>query len=110
MATMNDAAPDPPAGPSLTLVARRFPILGAKAIVSIPWPMIAACQRRALANHAQTLERLAERGGLSPQEALWVLDDQEWTVYHPDHKARVRAEAEAELIRRVNAWEAEHAG
>jgi hypothetical protein len=40
----------------------------------IPWDIIAPHQSQALENHNQTLERLAERGGLGPREILAVLD------------------------------------
>lgn len=43
---------------------------------SIPWDAIAPCESQALANHDQTLERLNERGGLSPLEAYAVLTGQ----------------------------------
>ena len=42
--------------------------------LSIPWAMIAPHERQALRNHDQTLKRLAERGGLSPREAVCVLE------------------------------------
>jgi len=37
---------------------------------NIPWELVAPHEKQALANHNQTLLRLHERGGLSPQE-LW---------------------------------------
>lgn len=42
---------------------------------SIPWAMIAPHEAQAQHNHSQTLQRLAERGGLSPNEAVCVLED-----------------------------------
>ena len=42
---------------------------------SIPWDMIAPHEQQAVRNHSQTLERLAERGGLSYSEAIAVLTD-----------------------------------
>jgi hypothetical protein len=44
-------------------------------VVAIPWAMIAPHERQARANHYQSLERLAERGGLSADEAVAVLSD-----------------------------------
>ena len=42
----------------------------------IPWSVIAPHEAQALRNQGgQTLERLQERGGLSPEEALAVLED-----------------------------------
>ncbi len=45
---------------------------------SIPcfrWSAIAGHERQAMRNHGQTLERLAERGGLSPAEAVAIIED-----------------------------------
>jgi hypothetical protein len=90
----------PQAYPPESLVAvpevRTFPILqsygapsriftdaakyGVQAVVrALPWDMIAPHAERAMKNHQQTLERLAERGGLSACEAVAVLDDRPWT-------------------------------
>jgi rubrerythrin len=72
---------------------RRFPIIGG---ASIPWALIAPHEARARTNHDQTLERLAERGGLSACEAIAVLDERRWrTMSSPD----------AELSERVSIFE-----
>lgn len=71
---------------------RWFPIMGAPAI---PWSMIEPCEKQAQLNHDQSLERLAERGGLAPCEALAVLDGRKW-------KQMPGGEAKAELQRRVD--------
>lgn len=51
---------------------RRFPVLkqGTRAEMpkSIPWIFIEQFRDQAFKNHGQTLERLAERGGLAPEE------------------------------------------
>ncbi len=61
---------------ALSNLTRRFPIQGGP---SIPWWIIAPHEKQALRNHGgQTLERLAERGGLGPSEALAVLEDREF--------------------------------
>lgn len=58
-----------------------FPILGPlRGTIhgprTVPWAIVAPFQDRAMKNHGgQTLERLAERGGLSPRELLLVLTD-----------------------------------
>lgn len=56
-------------------MAREFPILRAterglapSARRSVPWAWVAPLRPQAKRNHDQTLERLAERGGLSPGE------------------------------------------
>lgn len=46
---------------------------------NIPWDMIASHEAQAQANHYQTLERLAQRGGLSADEAIAVIEDRKWT-------------------------------
>lgn len=51
---------------------RLFPITGGP---SIPWRLMVPHERQALLNHGQSLERLAERGGLAPIEAMAVLMD-----------------------------------
>lgn len=58
--------------PNCSSCERRFPVQGGP---SIPWWFIASHEAQAKLNHDQTLERLAERGGLSPTEALAVLED-----------------------------------
>lgn len=55
-----------------------FPILQDKVIRAIPWEAVAGHARQADANHGQTLNRLAERGGLSPCEAVAVIEDRKW--------------------------------
>lgn len=55
-----------------------FPILGDDQIKAIPWDVLAPHEAQAQKNHGQTLRRLAERGGLSPAEAVAVLDGRDW--------------------------------
>ena len=60
---------------------RRFPIMGQRhgdICMTIPWEIISPHQSQAMKNHSQTLERLAERGGLSPGEALAVMTNRAW--------------------------------
>lgn len=76
---------------------RRFPIMEGP---SIPWRMILSHENQAKRNHDQTFEELARRGGLSPAEALAVLDDLRWR----DSRWRDR-EAHDELERRRAAFE-----
>ncbi len=44
----------------------------------IPWDVIAPHEAQAQRNHYQSLERLAERGGLSVCEAVAILEDRAW--------------------------------
>jgi len=43
-------------------------------MASLPWAFLAPHEAQAKRNHDQTLRRLAERGGLSPREALAVVE------------------------------------
>lgn len=62
-------SPEPIAPPTREH-GRQFPIQDGP---SIPWSVIAPFEKQAIANHNQTLERLAQRGGLGAGEALCVL-------------------------------------
>lgn len=44
----------------------------------VPWSFVAPHEAQALANHGQTLRRLAARGGLSPAELLAVVSGKAW--------------------------------
>ena len=55
-----------------------FPILQDEQIKAIPWELLAPHEAQAQRNHSQTLRRLAERGGLSPAEAVAVIDGCDW--------------------------------
>jgi len=61
---------------------RTFPVLNHKRdnfpLASVPWEFIAPHEAQARRNHAQTLQRLAERGGLSAKEMLAVVTGQHW--------------------------------
>lgn len=52
----------------MTQPAPEFPILNSKPREYIPWHVITPHRQRIERYHGQTLERLSERGGLSPQE------------------------------------------
>jgi len=61
-----------------------FPIMGGPAV---PWVTIEPHEAQARRNHDQSLERLAQRGGLSPMEAVLVLEDRRWPRFgEPDLK------------------------
>jgi hypothetical protein len=60
---------------------------------TIPWAMIAPHEPQALWNHCgQSLERLAQRGGLAPCEAIAVLEDRKWHMMNEDESAAKLAE------------------
>lgn len=60
-----------------TVKPKMFPILGTRE--TVPWAVFEPHRTQAEINHHQTLERLAERGGLCWVEALAVLEDRQWT-------------------------------
>jgi hypothetical protein len=41
-------------------------------------PMFLLNEEQAQTNHMQTLQRLAERGGISPDEAIAIMDRRKW--------------------------------
>lgn len=45
---------------------------------SVPWRLLAPHESQALRNHDQTLQRLAERGGLCPSEMVAIIEDRRW--------------------------------
>jgi hypothetical protein len=81
---------------------RRFPVLVGQSRVpyavrdrwprSVPWAFAETFREQAEDNHGQTLERLAERGGLAPEE-MWLaahgqgLSKFRWTVPVPNEEA-----------------------
>jgi hypothetical protein len=69
----------------------RFPILDSRTKGHIPLTLIKLHEKQAILNHAQTIERLAERGGLSWIEALCVLEDRkyDYNITELDAKAKV---------------------
>lgn len=74
---------------------RWFPIMGGP---PIPWSAMAPHEAQAASNHGQTLERLAERGGLSPGEAVAVMSGRRW-------RRMSDADASSELARLVAEYE-----
>lgn len=69
------------------MITRMFPVLlrhGQRAWV--PWDLVAPHETQAMKNHGQTLERMSERGGLSPDELAAVLRDRRWEQMD-DHDA-----------------------
>ena len=67
--------------------------------VTFPMEFFAPHERQASRNHAQTLARLNERGGLSWGEALAVLEDRPWT-------AMDGSEAQTTVVALFDAWRA----
>lgn len=76
---------------------RTFPIMHSKMITAIPFAMIEPFRGQADVNHSQTLERLSQRGGLAPAEALAVLGSRKFEMMDAD-------KAESLLLVAVGAW------
>jgi hypothetical protein len=70
----------------------------------VPWDFVASHDASCHANHDQSAQCLAERGGLGPNEILAVLDAT------PNWKGRLQAwgrppeETVPELLRRLDEW------
>jgi hypothetical protein len=70
--------------------------------VCMPWDMLAPHEGQARSNHGQTLARLAERGGLGPDEVLAILDG--YSVF----SRRIPVEKAChDLCQRIAAWVSE---
>lgn len=44
----------------------------------VPWGMLLPYEKQAMTNHSQTLRRLAERGGLCPEEMAGIMQGLRW--------------------------------
>jgi len=56
-------------------VVELFPVMRISVFGFIPWDIVTPHEAQAKLNHSQSLETLASRGGLSPEELLAVLED-----------------------------------
>jgi len=77
-----------------------MPIMGATLLSEIPFAMIAPHEAQAQRNHGQSLERIAQRGGLAACEALDIIEGRRWG------SAKPCIENERYLINKVRAWRA----
>jgi len=55
-----------------------FPVLNDPIIKALPWHVLQPHEAQALHNHGQSLNRLAQRGGLSIEESYYILRDEAW--------------------------------
>jgi len=55
-----------------------MPVMSSKYLRSMPMAMLLPHEKQAIRNHGQTLDRLAERGGMCPSEILSVMDGLPW--------------------------------
>lgn len=81
------------------MIRTAMPIMGATLLSEIPFAMIAPHEAQARSNHGQSLNRLAERGGLCVAEALDILEGRRWG------SAKVCIENERYLINLVRKWQ-----
>lgn len=73
------------------------------ALVGLSWSMLAPHESQAQTNHGQTLRRLAERGGLSPREALAILENRK--IQSKSQGDSDEVEATRQLMVWVKAWQ-----
>jgi hypothetical protein len=77
-----------------------MPIMGSTLMSEIPFSMLAPHEEQAQRNHGQSLNRLAERGGLAVSEAIDILEGRKW------NSAANCIENDRYLINKVRAWRA----
>lgn len=74
------------------MTPKTFPILGVHNLpdvpAAVPWSYVAPHAAQAYENHGQTLERLAERGGLAISELAAVVGHRPWRAMS---KGEIRA-------------------
>jgi hypothetical protein len=78
----------------------RMPIMGATLLAEIPFAMLVPHEAQARSNHGQTLERLAQRGGLGASEAIDILEGRR------GGSTKDCIENERYLINKVREWRA----
>jgi Lar family restriction alleviation protein len=77
---------------------RKYPVLGTQGQAKVDWQFVEDHAKQAYENHRQTVERLAERGGLSWSELCAVVQDRKWSKMETaDAIEQVRA-AEARYL------------
>jgi len=77
-----------------------MPIMGSTLLSEIPFAMLVPHEKQALRNHGQSLNRLAERGGLAHSEAIDILEGRKWNT------SAHCIENELYLINKVREWRA----
>lgn len=63
----------------MALDTRKFPIMGHSEIKSVPWWLAETAQGQLYRNHRQSVERLAQRGGLDIFELAGALTGRKWS-------------------------------
>lgn len=71
------------------MAEKQFPIFGTPGIIqSVPWRLVEPHRDQAMQNHGQTLERLAERGGLDWAELFAVMQGWTWREFREFTKTK----------------------
>lgn len=83
---------------------RLFPVLGSKPPEGVPWAFVAQYAMQALVVHGQTLERLAERGGLSWSELRGIAEGRNVFKFDRTRYAAYEAEARTVVARLMEEW------
>lgn len=71
------------------MTERRMPILHDTEIKSIPWATISKYEDQAKVNHGRSLGQIAISGGLTPEEAIAIIEQRPW-MRMPFTEARER--------------------
>ena len=77
------------------MALENMPVMKGVNIKSIPMRLLQPYEEQALRNHSQSLQRLAERGGMDSSEFLGMVSGLRWSLL------KVRPDDEAELIKWV---------
>lgn len=85
------------------LAQRKFPVLDPPlgCPSRVPWSFVAPHEGQALRNHDQTLERLAQRGGLGAEELVAVVRGERWR----ERTFKTEEDAAVELARMLSPLE-----
>lgn len=75
----------------------------APVMLNVPMALLEPHEAQASTNHGQTLARLAERGGLSPCEAVAILEDRRWHLMSDDDAYRRLFQHYTQFQQRQNA-------
>jgi hypothetical protein len=75
------------------MALENMPVMHGKQIKSIPMRILLPYEEQALRNHSQSLQRLAERGGMDACEIYGMLRGLRWSQLkpHPDDEANLIA-------------------
>ncbi|WP_062390790.1 hypothetical protein [Pseudomonas abietaniphila] len=68
-----------------------MPVMRGVNIKQVPMQLLRPYEEQALRNHSQSLQRLAERGGMNACEILGIIRGLRWSQlkHHPDDEANL---------------------